>query len=105
METGTGRSDGQPVVGRSPGLADEPAVGALYAWSIFVLPLEKEFDGHARNVLGLHDRWFRLGLSFIAAGRLQDKKDVRIRRRIGLFSLGWVLRLRKDVLSVSHDGK
>ena len=69
-------------------------LGALYAWSIFVLPLEKEF-GWTRT----QTSWvftiavFVFGLSFIAAGRLQDKKGpfwISVAGSV-LFSLGWVL--------------
>src|SRR5512134_1894198 len=69
-------------------------LGALYAWSIFVLPLEREF-GWTRT----QTSWvftiavFVFGLSFIAAGRLQDKKGpfwISVAGSV-LFSLGWVL--------------
>ena len=69
-------------------------LGALYAWSIFVLPLETEF-GWTRT----QTSWvftiavFVFGLSFIAAGRLQDKKGpfwISVAGSV-LFSLGWVL--------------
>jgi len=69
-------------------------LGALYAWSIFVLPLEQEF-GWTRT----ETSWvftiavFVFGLSFIAAGRLQDKKGpfwVSVAGSV-LFSLGWIL--------------
>ena len=84
-------------------------LGALYAWSIFVLPLEKEF-GWTRT----QTSWvftiavFVFGLSFIAAGRLQDKKGpfwISVAGSV-LFSLGWVLATyAKDLsLPVSHDG-
>ena len=79
-------------------------LGALYAWSIFVLPLEKEF-GWTRT----QTSWvftiavFVFGLSFIAAGRLQDKKGpfwISVAGSV-LFSLGWVLATNaKDLLSL-----
>src|SRR3970040_2900224 len=69
-------------------------LGALYAWSIFVVPLEEEF-GWPRT----QTSWvftiavFVFGLSFIAAGRIQDKKGpfwVSVTGSV-LFSLGWIL--------------
>ena len=69
-------------------------LGALYAWSIFVLPLEKEF-GWTRT----QTSWvftiavFVFGISFILAGRLQDRKGpfwVSVAGSV-LFSLGWIL--------------
>jgi OFA family oxalate/formate antiporter-like MFS transporter len=40
------------------------ALGTLYAWSVFVAPLEKEFGWKRADVFAL---------TFVAAGRLQDK--------------------------------
>jgi OFA family oxalate/formate antiporter-like MFS transporter len=79
-------------------------LGALYAWSIFVLPLEKEF-GWTRT----QTSWvftiavFVFGLSFIAAGRLQDKKGPFLISVAGsvLLRLGWVLATyAKDLFSL-----
>ncbi len=57
------------------GLAMNLALGALYAWSVFVLPLEKEFGWkRADTSLIFTIAVFVFGLSFILAGRLQDKK-------------------------------
>lgn len=50
------------------------ALGTLYAWSIFVAPLEKEFGWkriQTSNVFTIAVVVF--ALSFILAGRLQDK--------------------------------
>jgi OFA family oxalate/formate antiporter-like MFS transporter len=50
------------------------ALGTLYAWSIFVAPLEKEFGWKRANtstVFGIAVIVF--ALSFVVAGRLQDK--------------------------------
>jgi OFA family oxalate/formate antiporter-like MFS transporter len=80
-----------PVVG---GILMNLALGSLYAWSVFVLPLEQEF------------RWTRaqtswvftiaivcFALSFIAAGRIQDRKGPRLCAAIGgvLVSGGFAL--------------
>jgi len=69
-------------------------LGALYAWSIFVLPLEQEFGWTRRRRPAVFTiAVFVFGLSFIAAGRLQDKKVpfwISVAGSV-LFSLGWVL--------------
>jgi OFA family oxalate/formate antiporter-like MFS transporter len=56
------------------GMSMNLALGTLYAWSIFVAPLEKEFGWKRANtstVFGIAVVVF--ALSFIVAGRLQDK--------------------------------
>src|SRR5271157_5931212 len=67
----TGLSRWWRVVG---GLSMNLALGTLYAWSIFVAPLEKEFGwkrAQTSAVFGIAVVVF--ALSFILAGRLQDK--------------------------------
>ncbi len=56
------------------GLFMNLALGSLYAWSVFVAPLEKEF-GWKRADTSLVFTWAIVvfALSFIVAGRLQDK--------------------------------
>ncbi|MGZ5424282.1 MAG: L-lactate MFS transporter [Candidatus Aminicenantales bacterium] len=56
------------------GLFMNLALGSLYAWSVFVAPLEKEF-GWKRADTSLVFTWAIVvfALSFIIAGRLQDK--------------------------------
>jgi len=56
------------------GMSMNLALGTLYAWSIFVAPLEKEFGwkrAETSTVFGIAVVVF--ALSFIVAGRLQDK--------------------------------
>ena len=56
------------------GLLMNIALGTLYAWSIFVAPLEKEFGwkrAQTSAVFGIAVVVF--ALTFIFAGRLQDK--------------------------------
>src|SRR5512146_2011543 len=69
-------------------------LGALYAWSIFVLPLEKEFGWNRTETSWVFTiAVFVFGLSFILAGRLQDKWGplwVSVTGSV-LFSLGWLL--------------
>jgi len=56
------------------GLLMNLALGSLYAWSVFVAPLEKEF-GWKRADTSVVFTWAVVvfALSFIIAGRLQDK--------------------------------
>ncbi len=57
------------------GLLMNLALGTLYAWSIFVAPLEKEFGWKRADVSTVFSiAVIVFGLSFIVAGRIQDKK-------------------------------
>jgi OFA family oxalate/formate antiporter-like MFS transporter len=57
------------------GLSMNLALGSLYAWSVFVAPLEKEFGWKRADTSMIFTiAVFVFGLSFIVAGRLQDKK-------------------------------
>jgi OFA family oxalate/formate antiporter-like MFS transporter len=80
-----------PVVG---GILMNLALGALYAWSVFVLPLEKEFGWTRADTSWVFTiAIVCFALSFIVAGRLQDVKGPRICALIGglLVSAGFVL--------------
>src|SRR6202790_5654007 len=62
------------------------ALGSLYAWSVFVAPLEKEFGWkRAQTSLTYTIAVVTFALSFIAAGRLQDKRGPKICALIGTF--------------------
>ena len=76
------------------GLSMNLALGTLYAWSIFVAPLEKEFGwkrAETSTVFGIAVVVF--ALTFIVAGRLQDKYGPFKISLIGgiLVSLGFFL--------------
>jgi OFA family oxalate/formate antiporter-like MFS transporter len=80
-----------PVVG---GILMNLALGSLYAWSVFVLPLEKEFGwtrAQTSWVFTIAIVFF--ALSFIVAGRIQDLKGPRLCAAIGgaLVSAGFIL--------------
>jgi OFA family oxalate/formate antiporter-like MFS transporter len=80
-----------PVVG---GILMNLALGSLYAWSVFVLPLEKEFGwtrAQTSWVFTIAIVFF--ALSFIVAGRIQDLKGPRLCAAIGgvLVSAGFML--------------
>ena len=56
------------------GLSMNLALGSLYAWSVFVAPLEKEFGWkRADTSMVFTYAVVVFGISFILAGRLQDK--------------------------------
>jgi len=76
------------------GMSMNLALGTLYAWSIFVAPLEKEFGwkrAQTSTVFGIAVVVF--ALTFIVAGRLQDKYGPFNISLIGgiLVSLGFFL--------------
>ena len=57
------------------GLSMNLALGALYAWSVFVAPLEKEFGWKRADTSTIFTvAVVVFALSFVLAGRLQDKK-------------------------------
>ena len=57
------------------GLSMNLALGSLYAWSVFVAPLEKEFGWKRAQTSTIFTiAVVVFALSFILAGRLQDKK-------------------------------
>ncbi len=80
-----------PVVG---GVLMNLALGSLYAWSVFVLPLEKEFGWtRAQTSWVFTIAIVCFALSFVVAGRIQDLKGPRICAAIGgiLLGAGFVL--------------
>lgn len=87
-----------PVVG---GILMNLALGSLYAWSVFVLPLEKELGwSRAQTSWVFTIAIVCFSLSFIVAGRLQDLKGPRLCAAIGgvLVSAGFVLASRTSSL-------
>src|SRR5437870_10617144 len=56
------------------GLSMNMALGTLYAWSVFVAPLEKDFHWtRSQTSTAFTIAVAVFALTFIAAGRLQDK--------------------------------
>jgi len=87
-----------PVVG---GILMNLALGSLYAWSVFVLPLEREFKWtRAQTSWVFTIAIVCFALSFIIAGRIQDLKGPRICAAIGglLVSGGFLLSSAADSL-------
>jgi len=70
------------------------SLGSLYAWSIFIAPLEKEFGWTRADTSWIFTiAVFVFGSSFVIAGRLQDKLGpfkISVIGSIGL-SLGFIL--------------
>jgi MFS transporter, OFA family, oxalate/formate antiporter len=80
-----------PVVG---GILMNLALGSLYAWSVFVPPLEQEFGWRRADTSWVYTiAVVCFALTFIAAGRIQDKKGPRVCAFLGglLVSVGFFL--------------
>src|SRR5262249_40417083 len=70
-----------PVAG---GVLVNLALGSLYAWSVFVLPLEKEFGWtRAQTSWVFTIAIVCFALSFVVAGRIQDLKGPRVCAAVG----------------------
>ena len=70
------------------------ALGSLYAWSVFVAPLEKEFGWkRAQTSLVFTIAVVTFAITFVFGGRLQDRRGPRPGALIGaaLVSLGFLL--------------
>jgi len=91
-----------PVVG---GVSMNLALGSLYAWSVFVLPLEKEFGWtRAQTSWVFTIAIVCFALSFVAAGRLQDIRGPRLPAAIGgaLVGGGFLLASRTSSLAALY---
>lgn len=80
-----------PVVG---GILMNLALGSLYAWSVFVPPLEREFGWTRAQTSWVYTiAIVCFALTFLVAGRIQDVKGPRICAFLGgvLVSAGFVL--------------
>ena len=79
-----------PVLG---GVLMNLALGSLYAWSVFVLPLEQEFSWTRTETSWVYTvAIVSFALTFVGAGRLQDVKGPRICAFLGgvLVSAGFL---------------
>lgn len=75
-----------PVIG---GVCMNLALGSLYSWSVFVLPLEKEFGwSRAETSWVFTIAIVAFAISFIVAGRIQDQRGPRVCAAIGATMLG-----------------
>ena len=76
------------------GVSMNLALGSLYAWSVFVTPLEAEFGWGRAQLSGVFTiAIVTFALSFVVAGRIQDQRGPRICAVIGstLVGLGFIL--------------
>ena len=89
-----------PIVG---GISMNLALGSLYAWSVFVTPLEAEF-GWTRT----ETSWVftiaivTFALSFVVAGRIQDQRGPRICAVIGATLVGLAFFLASFTSSLAY---
>jgi len=75
-----------PIVG---GISLNLALGSLYAWSVFVLPLEREFGWNRADTSWVFTiAIVAFALTFIVAGKLQDAKGPRICAFLGAVLVG-----------------
>jgi MFS transporter, OFA family, oxalate/formate antiporter len=75
-----------PIIG---GISLNLALGSLYAWSVFVLPLEKEFGwNRAQTSWVFTIAIVAFAVTFIFAGRLQDARGPRICAGLGAVLVG-----------------
>jgi OFA family oxalate/formate antiporter-like MFS transporter len=71
------------------GVSMNLALGSLYAWSVFVLPLEKEFGWtRARTSWTFTIAVVAFAISFAVAGRIQDRRGPRLCALIGAVLVG-----------------
>ena len=88
-----------PIVG---GISLNLALGSLYAWSVFVLPLEKEFGWNRAQTSWVYTiAIVCFAATFIVAGKLQDAKGPRICAFLGALLVGGGFALSSLTTSVT----
>ena len=88
-----------PIVG---GISLNLALGSLYAWSVFVLPLEKEFGWNRAQTSWVYTiAIVCFAATFIVAGKLQDAKGPRICAFLGALLVGGGFALSSFTTSVT----
>jgi len=88
-----------PIVG---GISLNLALGSLYAWSVFVLPLEKEFGWNRAQTSWVYTiAIVCFAATFIVAGKLQDAKGPRICAFLGALFVGGGFALSSFTTSVT----
>jgi OFA family oxalate/formate antiporter-like MFS transporter len=88
-----------PIAG---GISLNLALGSLYAWSVFVLPLEKEFGWTRAQTSWVYTiAIVCFAATFIVAGKLQDAKGPRICAFLGALLVGGGFALSSLTTSVT----
>jgi MFS transporter, OFA family, oxalate/formate antiporter len=88
-----------PIIG---GISLNLALGSLYAWSVFVLPLEREFGWNRAQTSWVYTiAIVCFAATFIIAGRLQDAKGPRICAFLGALLVGGGFALSSLTTSVT----
>jgi OFA family oxalate/formate antiporter-like MFS transporter len=88
-----------PIVG---GISLNLALGSLYAWSVFVLPLEKEFGWNRAQTSWVYTiAIVCFAATFIMAGKLQDAKGPRVCAFLGALLVGGGFALSSLTTSVT----
>ncbi len=88
-----------PIVG---GISLNLALGSLYAWSVFVLPLEKEFGWNRAQTSWVYTiAIVCFAATFIVAGKLQDAKGPRICAFLGALLVGGGFALSSFTTSIT----
>src|SRR5262245_66222103 len=88
-----------PIIG---GISLNLALGSLYAWSVFVLPLEREFGWNRAQTSWVYTiAIVCFAATFIVAGRIQDAKGPRICAFLGALLVGGGFALSSLTTSVT----
>ena len=89
----------RPVIG---GMLLNLALGAFYAWSVFVLPLEKEFRWSRQQTSWVFTiAVIATAASFVVGGRIQDTRGPRLCGVIGATLVGLGFSLASLTMSLS----
>jgi OFA family oxalate/formate antiporter-like MFS transporter len=87
-----------PVVG---GVMLNLVLGSLYAWSVFVLPLEKEFGWNRAQTSWVYTiAVVSFAVTFVLAGRLQDARGPKICAFLGALLVGGGFALSSQTTSL-----
>jgi OFA family oxalate/formate antiporter-like MFS transporter len=85
------------------GVSMNLALGSLYAWSVFVIPLEREFGWtRAQTSWVFTIAIVAFAISFVVAGRLQDVKGPRVCALTGSILVGLGFALSSLTSSLSY---
>ena len=106
IDTGDAAKNNSPSMSRwlpiAGGISLNLALGSLYAWSVFVLPLEKEFGWTRAQTSWVYTiAIVCFAATFIVAGKLQDAKGPRLCAFLGALLVGGGFALSSLTTSVT----